>query len=351
MTVAKESPVVTVVVVTHRAAGFIGACLRGLAEQTIPHRLLVIDNASTDGTADILDEVIRRGDPLRSVLRLDSNEGFAGAVAGVLAQIDTPFLALLNDDAVPDPDWLEALLAVALLDPLGAAWTSLVVLKDDPAVVNNLGTGLNASWYGVDLDAGSLVDAVGDDVRNVTGFCGGAALLRTGTLRSVGGIPAEFFMYYEDLDTSLRLQAVGWQIRAVPTARVVHRHAATSDVRSRNFHLWNERNRLLMLARRAPLSVAPRQLTRFLATTASIVRSRVLRRSVPEIANFDPRLRMRVVAEVIAGMPRAYLHRATWRRRLRAGDSTPPPTASAANVRLLTQSHRQRQVATHRRAV
>lgn len=351
MPVAKESPVVTVLVVTYRAAGFIRACLHGLAEQTIPHRLLVIDNASTDGTAEILADVIGPDDQLRSVLRLDSNEGFAGAVSAILDRIDTPYLALLNDDAVPDPDWIEALLSVALLDPLGAAWTSLVVLKDDPAVVNNLGTGLNTSWYGVDLDAGSPVEAVGDDVRDVTGFCGGAALLRTATLRSVGGMPAEFFMYYEDLDTSLRLRRIGWQIRAVPTARVVHRHAATSDVRSRNFHLWNERNRLLMLARRAPMSVGPRQLARFLATTASITRSKILRRPVPEIANFDPRLRLRVVAEVVAGLPRAYLHRATWRRRARAGYSTPPPAAvTTAPSRLPAQANRH-QVAAQRRAV
>ena len=350
--VTKKSPVVTVVVVTHRAAGFIEACLRGLAVQTVSHRLLVIDNASADGTADVLNEFVGPDDPLRSVVRLDANRGFAGGVAAAMPMIDTPFLGLLNDDAVPDPDWLEALLAVALLDPLAAAWTSLVVLMDDPAVVNNLGTGINESWYGVDLEAGTPVSEVGDEVRDVLGFCGGAALLRTDALRAVGGIPAEFFMYYEDLDTSLRLRTAGWEIRAVPTARVVHRHAATSDRRSRNFHMWNERNRLLTLMRRAPMTVAPRQLARFLATTMSLTRSRMIGRPVPKVANFDPGLRIRVVAGVLRRTPRAYRHRVSWRRGLTSTRwPAPAPVYSMAKPSLLPTQRPHRQVAGHRRAV
>jgi GT2 family glycosyltransferase len=347
--VANPAPAVTVVVVTHRAAEFVAACLHGVAAQTVAHQLLVIDNASSDGTAEVLAEHIRPGDPLRTVVRLDDNRGFAGGVAAALPLVRTPFVALLNDDAVPAADWLEALLAVALLDPLGAAWTSLVVLRDQPTKVNNLGTELNESWYGVDLGAGRLISDIGDEVHDVQGFSGGAVLLRTAALRSVGGVPAEFFMYYEDLDTSLRLRKLGWQIRAVPTARVIHRHAATADVKSANFHLWNERNRLLTLMRRAPVSVAPRQMARFVATTASLTRTRIMRRPVPPVANFDPRLRIRVLGGVLRGAPRAYWNRVTWRRIGRSASL--PPVFVASPVRPLPdQPGPRRPIAGQRRA-
>ncbi len=230
------------IVVTYRGRDLLPDCLAGLRAQTVPHRLLVIDNASTDGSAEVLAELASGPDD--RVVRLAANAGFAGGVAAALPPVGTRFCALLNDDAVADPDWLERLLAAADGDDAAAAWTSLMVRAEHPEVVNNLGAGLDRHWYGIDLDAGAAVADVRDDGRaaigpggrperrDVFGFSGGAALLRMGAVRAVGGFPAEFFLYYEDLDTSWRLRLAGWQIRAVPAARVVHRHAATSDRRS-----------------------------------------------------------------------------------------------------------------------
>ena len=67
-----------------------------------------------------------------TVLRLDTNTGFAGGVAAALPLVSTRFCALLNDDAVPDPDWLERLLAAAESDETAAAWTSLLVVSRQP---------------------------------------------------------------------------------------------------------------------------------------------------------------------------------------------------------------------------
>lgn len=300
---------VTVVVVTHRAASFIGAALAGLAAQTVPHRLLVIDNASTDGTAAVLASML----PAESVLRQPANLGFAGGVAAAFPLIRTPYVALLNDDAVPEPGWLAALLAAADGDGDAAAWTSLMLLADRPDTVNNFGAGLTERWYGIDVGAGEPVATVPSRVLDVFGFCGGAVLLRTAAVRAVGGFPAEFFLYYEDLDTSWRLRRAGWMIRAVPGAVVVHRHGATADQRSALFHFYNERNRLLTLIRCAPPVVAPVQFARFLLTTASLTISRLLRRQVPDAANFRFGLRLRVAVDVLRMAPGQYRQR---RRRV-----------------------------------
>ncbi|MBM9467719.1 glycosyltransferase family 2 protein [Nakamurella leprariae] len=297
---------VTVVVVTYRAAGFIGACLESLRRQTVPHQVLIIDNASSDGTTDVLRRVAARDPERITVRRLPENLGFAGGVAAAVPEIDTPFLALLNDDAVADPDWLETLLETAEADPEAAAWTSLLELSAAPGTVNSLGTTLDRAWYGVDVDGDADVAAVGPQVRDVFGFCGGAALLRTAALRAVGGFPADFFLYYEDLDTSWRLRLAGWDIRAVPRARVMHRHAATSNRRSALFHFHNERNRLWTLLRCAPTWVFAVAVARFAVTTGSLAGKRLLRRPVPDAANFRIRLRLRVLAAVLRQVPRGW---------------------------------------------
>ena len=179
--------------------------------------------------------------------------------------------------------------------------------------MNNFGAGLTDRWYGIDVGAGAPVDTVPSRVLDVFGFCGGAVLLRTAAVRAVGGFPAEFFLYYEDLDTSWRLRRAGWMIRAVPGAVVVHRHGATADQRSALFHFYNERNRLLTLIRCAPPVVAPVQFARFLLTTVSLTVSRLLRRQVPNAANFRFGLRLRVAADVLRMAPGQYRQR---RRRV-----------------------------------
>ena len=290
---------VTVVVVTFRGAQWISECLGSLAAQTLPHRLLVVDNASSDGTAELLGDLL----PAEQVVRLPVNAGFAGGVAAALPLVRTRFVALLNDDAIAAPDWLAELVAAAVDDPAAAAWTSLMLLADDPGRVNNLGGALDSRWYGVDVAAGSAAADIDGRITDSFAFSGGAALLRTAAIRAVGGFPADYFMYYEDLDTSWRLQLAGWAIRAVPTARVLHRHAASSDRRSEMFHFHNERNRLITLLRCAPLPITVVQLARFVLTTGSLAATRLVGRAVPDDANFRIGLRVRVLASAVRHLP------------------------------------------------
>ncbi len=297
----------TVVVVTWRGRDLVGACLDALAAQGREHALLVVDNASTDGTADVL-----AAHPSRPrVLRLPVNAGYAGALAAALPTVRTPYVAWLNDDAEPEPGWLAALEGALDACPDAAAASSLLVLANDGAdgAVQSTGSALTPLGYGRDL----TVPASGE----VFGFCGGAALLRLDALRATGGVPAGFFCYYEDTDTSWRLRLAGHRVVAVGAARVRHRHGASTALGSRDFHRWNERNRLLMLLRCAPRAVAVRELARFAAITAALP----LRRAIARIAtarraeappeNHRVRLRLGVLAAVAAGLPRILVQRAT----------------------------------------
>ena len=93
----------------------------------------------------------------------------------------------------------------------------------------------------------------------------------------------------------------GWDVVAVPEARVRHAHGASTNPGSELFHLWNERNRLLTLLRCAPAGVAVRQLIKFAVLTALLP----LRPGKPDAANFRVRLRVRVLTQVAARLPAA----------------------------------------------
>ncbi|MFD9891228.1 glycosyltransferase family 2 protein [Amycolatopsis sp. NPDC059027] len=293
-------PATTVVVVTWRGAGHVTACLDALAAQTRPHRTLVVDNASDDGTAALL--AAHPSTP--QVLRLPRNTGYAGAMATALRRVDTPLMAWLNDDAEPAPGWLATLEDTLDAAPLAAAAASRLDLEDGST--QSAGVRLTADGHGADLP---------EPADEVFGFCGGAALIRTGPLRTVGGIPASFFCYYEDTDTAWRLRLAGWDVVGAPEAAVRHRHGASTRPGSPQFHRWNERNRLLTLLRCAPGGVALRQLARFALLTAVLP----LRSGKPDAPNFRFGLRCRILAEVALRLPAALFARRMITRRSALG--------------------------------
>jgi hypothetical protein len=297
-------PQVTVIVVTWQGADLLDGCLDSLAGQTVPHRVLVVDNASTDGTAALL---AARQPPVE-VITLASNTGFAGGIAAALPLVTTRCVALLNNDAAAEPDWLEQSLAALGSDPDTAAVTARMLLwpePERPARINNAGVCLVKGGYGTDRGFGEPDGAPYDEPAEVFGFSGGAAVLRTDAVRAVGGMPAAFFLYYEDTDLAWRLRLAGWRIRYEPQARVFHRHAATTDLRSDLFAFHTERNRLLMLVRCAPVDLAFRQLVRFCATTASLQLRRAFGQDVGDARVFALRVRLRVIGSVLARLPSA----------------------------------------------
>jgi GT2 family glycosyltransferase len=312
------SGAVTVLVVTYRGVDLLPRCLDALRRQSLAHRLLVVDNASTDGTAGLLASRY----PEARVLRLPCNAGFAGGVAAGLRTVDTPYVALLNDDATPDPGWLAALVGALDADAgLAAVASRLLLAGTDPPRLNNAGVAVGRDGYGRDIGLGAPDGAPYDAPAEVFGFSGGAAALRMDAVRGVGGFPARFFLYYEDTDTAWRLRLAGWRIRYEPGAAVRHLHSATADQRSAGFAFHNERNRLLMVTRCAPAGLAVRLLLRFGLTTASLAVKRAARRPLPAGHQFRSRLRLRVFGSYLRLLPWALVERrrigalATVRRR------------------------------------
>ncbi|MBO3083847.1 glycosyltransferase family 2 protein [Cellulomonas fengjieae] len=256
---------VRALVVTWDAADLLPACLDSLEAQTVRDQMeiVVVDNASKDGTAELVAERY----PDVRLVRAPRNLGFAGGAHLGLADLDADYAVLLNNDARFAPDAVERLMA-ELDSPgsqrAGAATAKIVLTTRDAAgrrLVNSTGNIVTSGGTGTDRDW-LAPDGTESTDPDVFGFCGGAAMLRRAALDDVGDFDPSLFLYYEDTDLSFRLRSGGWTVRYVPSAVAEHDHAASSGTGSAVFRYYNTRNSLIVMTRHAPWPVVLRTTTR-----------------------------------------------------------------------------------------
>jgi GT2 family glycosyltransferase len=234
--------------------------------------------------------------PAVVVVEEPTNSGFAGGVVRGMAAATGDVIVLVNNDAVADNAFLER--GLAMLDAVPeqvAALAATTVLEgtfvratgpggpDDlvatdggrwrrseggSSLLNGSGVVLDTDGNGRDRDW--LGDLEGTRERaHLFGFSGGAAFLRRGPLAAVGGFDPDLFMYYEDVDVSWRLRLAGWDIRHVPDAVVVHRHAGSSGSDSQLVRYQSMRNRLAVVLRDGSMPMVRRVVLRTLLRAAA----------------------------------------------------------------------------------
>ena len=206
---------------------FLDHCLSSLSRQTFSHAEIVVDNGSTDGSY----ETIETKFPDINLIKLDRNYGFAGGVnCGIQKAIldGNEYVALFNNDAVAETDWLEKLVARMDANPKAAIVTSKILHLDDDKLDS---TGDFYSVYGFSFPRGrdELDTGQYDDDTNIFAASGGASLYRVAALKEIGLFDESFFAYYEDVDISFRAQLAGWEVLYEPSARVRHAIGGTSS--------------------------------------------------------------------------------------------------------------------------
>lgn len=209
----------TVVIPTLNARGLLTEALEALEAQTVEHDVVVVDNASTDGTAEHVAERF----PRVRVLRLEQNAGFGRAINRGVALADTDAIVLINNDVVCEPEFL-----ARILEPLagGVAMVAGVLLQHDrPALVDSAGIELDTTLRSWDAFWNRPVSEL--DERDPVGPCGGAAAFVSSAFRDVGGFDETFFAYWEDVDLALRLRLAGHRCVRATAARALHKHGQT----------------------------------------------------------------------------------------------------------------------------
>jgi N-acetylglucosaminyl-diphospho-decaprenol L-rhamnosyltransferase len=172
--------------------------------------VLVVDNASSDGTPEVA-----RAHGAR-VLETGANLGFAGGCNAGVAATTAPLVLLLNPDCVVQPGALDALRAAP---PSWAAWQAVVTTDGRTNTAGNRVHFLGLGWAGGLGEPPPPTDAPPYESPSASGA---ALVVRRTAWEQAGGFDDRFFMYYEDQDLCLRLRLLGHGVGVVPAARVEH---------------------------------------------------------------------------------------------------------------------------------
>jgi N-acetylglucosaminyl-diphospho-decaprenol L-rhamnosyltransferase len=291
-------PTLSTIIVTHDSREALGRSLPALVAQLREgDEVIVVDNASADGTPDAVRELA----PEATVVEMGANTGFAAACNRGVREASGELLCLLNPDAAPADGWREAIEQPLVAGRGWAAWQGLVTAEGGRRVNTRGGvihfTGI--AWAGGAGEPVGRADArpgaplsPGDEPGFVSGAC--LAIPRQIFL-GAGGLPEEFFLYQEDVDLSLRLRLGGGRLGVEPTARVDH-HYEFEKGAAKWRHL--ERNRWATLIRTYPTAllavVAPALAVTELALIAISLRGGWFRQKVAawgELLRALPRLR------------------------------------------------------------
>ena len=224
MVSVKSSRSVSIVVVNWNREGLLNDCLRSLSRQSYSnYEIIFVDNGSSDESVSL----VKKNFPSIKVVELAENRGFTGGNDAGLSVANGEFIALVNNDARAERDWLERLLQPMLADP-GVGICASKVINDGTEAIDSAGNGLTTG--GVGFNRGLGTDRNHFSISElIFGACGAAALYRRSMLEEIGFFDDEFFLYDEDVDLSFRAQLAGWKCRYVPDAVAHHKGNATSE--------------------------------------------------------------------------------------------------------------------------
>lgn len=246
---SESQPQVALIIVNWNGCQHLERCLQAMAAQTFRAvDLVVVDNASTDGSK----EMVRDRFPEVRLIENSSNLGFAAANNVGIRKSSAPFVATLNNDTEARHDWLEQIVAPALSDPSVGMVASKMVFANRPGVINSAGIALDRAGIAWDR-LGGKPDSGSESVQQeVFGPCAGAALYRRSMLEEIGLFDEDFFAYLEDVDLAWRARLAGWRCLYAPDAVVSHVHSATGVEGSpfKSYHLG--RNKLWCIAKNYP---------------------------------------------------------------------------------------------------
>jgi N-acetylglucosaminyl-diphospho-decaprenol L-rhamnosyltransferase len=232
-----DPPAITVVVLNFNAGAYLSACVVALAAQSFKNfHAIIADNGSTDSSFE--DARAKLDDPRFSFVEFGINHGFARGNNLVVAGIETPLVALLNPDAIPEPDWLAALEAAQRAFPDIDSFGSLQLDLNDRALLD--GAGDNYLALGVPWRGGHGRAIATDPPKGaVFSACAAAAMYRTDAFRAAGGFDEDYFCYVEDVDLGFQLRLRGGGCMHIPEAIVAHAGGVSSGSKRSDFAVYH----------------------------------------------------------------------------------------------------------------
>ena len=238
MTNSATIPKVSVVIPNLNGEKLLPSCLDALTHSTYKDfEVILVDNGSSDHSIDIARSII----PTIRIISLNTNQGFSGAVQQGITQSQSPYLALLNNDAIPETSWLESTLQ-AIESDSRIGMVACRILNQDGSQIDSLGLGAARNGMAVLIGHGKPPDWKSPYLEPF-GPSGAAGMHRREMLNQFGGFPERFFCYYEDLWVAWQGRCRGWHCVLADTAIVHHLGQGTPFQGWKNRNYWMTLNR------------------------------------------------------------------------------------------------------------
>ena len=227
-------------------------CLDGLRRQTLGKwEAVVVDNSGSGLARKTLECHPNTAIATIRIIENIKNKGFGAAANQAWTDSKAPYLAVLNDDAVPESQWLAEMVGALERVP-GAGMCAPQVLLPDGTLDS---AGMLMAADGSSKQRGHGRPPVTfEQEGEVLLPSGSAAMYRRVMVEELGGFDESFFLYCEDTDLGLRARRAGWKCIYAPKAVVVHAYSQTSGAASSLKAYYVERNRLFVLIRNFPLN-------------------------------------------------------------------------------------------------
>ncbi|MGH8498631.1 MAG: glycosyltransferase family 2 protein [Methylococcales bacterium] len=221
----------SVIIVNWNAGKLLERCLASVCAQTLPPlEVIVVDNASSDGSAKNIGEQF----PSVYIIQASENMGFSAAnnLAVRIVSNQSTWLVLLNPDAFPEPNWLESLLNAARRNPEYAVFGSRLMDANKPSILDGAGDAYHPSGLVWRSGHGKLFNSRLCEMKEIFSACAAAAMIRKDAFLKAGGFDEDFFCYVEDVDLGFRLRLLGYRCLYVPESVVYHVGSAVTGRRS-----------------------------------------------------------------------------------------------------------------------
>jgi GT2 family glycosyltransferase len=213
------SPFFSILVLNWNGKRYLARCLDAVAAQTFrDFEVIVLDNASSDHSTD----GVEANWPGFRVVQFEQNLGFSMANNRGALLAAGEWLACLNNDAFPEPDWLMKLKLATEKFPEFAFFSSLLIDAENPKQVQGCGDVYNISGYAWSRDYGCPIEQSHQMTQEVFSPCGAAALYKRTAFIEAGGFDEDFVSHHEDVDLGFRLRLLGYRCLYVPEAVVSH---------------------------------------------------------------------------------------------------------------------------------
>lgn len=240
---------VTVVIPNYNGIKYIEACLDSLYKGSMVPAIIIIDNASTDGSAELIAEKY----PACRLVRFAENTGFCVAVNEGIRLAETEYVILLNNDIEVDKDFVKNLYAAIQKKPHAFSVASKMLSLHQPDLIDDAGDLYCALGWAYALGKGKD-KAMYEKEAEIFAACAGAAIYRREVFERIGCFDENHFAYLEDMDIGYRARIYGYRNYYTPDAIVYHAGSASSGSRYNNFKTrLAARNSIYLIYKNMPI--------------------------------------------------------------------------------------------------